>query len=139
MPMLIEINWKPDRKQLRTFGLVMLVCFAVIGLLLAWRFHSVTVLYVCLGIGCVFVIGGFLVPPLGRALYLFWMGIGFVVGSIVMPILIGIIYYLVLTPIGLVLRWRGRDSMRRRRATPGESYWVEFPHRTEPKSYERQF
>ena len=135
---MIEINWKPDRRQLRVFGLVMLALFLAAGGLLAWRFGT-TVFYVCGAIGLVFALSGLLVPPLARVLYVLWMGIGFCIGSVVMPILIALIYYGVLTPIGLALRARGRDSMQRRRREPGASYWLDIRHRTEPRSYERQF
>ncbi|MBN1868216.1 hypothetical protein JW916_13100 [Candidatus Sumerlaeota bacterium] len=137
--MLIEIDWKPDRRRLRTFGLVMLPLLAAIGAILAWRFRAPTVFYVCAGIGAISALSGLASPPLARVLYVAWMGIGLAIGSVVMPILVAIVYFGVITPIGLALRLAGRDSMRRRRLPPGESYWVELHHRTEARFYERQF
>ncbi|HUT24595.1 MAG TPA: SxtJ family membrane protein [Sumerlaeia bacterium] len=137
--MLVKINWKPDRKELRKFGVVMMAAFPVIGALLAWRaFHSAAPFWVCLGIGLVFLLSSFLSPPLGRVLYRGWMALAFALGAVVSPVVLGAVYFLILTPIGLILRLCGRDPLQLRKGSR-PSFWREIRHRTETSDYERQF
>jgi hypothetical protein len=74
----------------------------------------------------------------GLPLYWLWMGVGFVIGSVVGRLLLALCYYGVLTPIALVMRLRGRDALRLRRREC-ESYWVDLPPPPPPERYERQF
>jgi Saxitoxin biosynthesis operon protein SxtJ len=134
---LIEVNWSPSKRELRNFGLTMLVAFPCFGAILGLIKHSFAPLMVCLPLGVVFAVCAILLPPVGRLLYKGWMGIGVVMGIVVAPVLLSLIYYLVFTPIGLGLRLMGKDPMGRRRA-PG-SYWHPVEHRTTVRSYERQF
>jgi hypothetical protein len=59
--------------------------------------------------------------PLNRA----WMALGELLGRVVSPIVLGAIFFVVFTPVGLVMRWAGRDAMCRRWDPAAKSYWVE--------------
>jgi hypothetical protein len=59
--------------------------------------------------------------PLNRA----WMKLGLLMGSVVNPIVLGVLFFAVFTPVGLVLRLAGRDAMARRWDAARPSYWVE--------------
>lgn len=59
--------------------------------------------------------------PLNRG----WMWIGRAIGAVVAPITLGITFFLVLTPIGLLARLFGRDPVGRRFAPDAQSYWSE--------------
>ena len=137
--MFIKINWTPTRPQLRTFGLTMLAGLAAVGIVLAWRRHSPLALAACLAAGVAVEACVLLAPRAALWLYRAWMALAFVLGWTVGPILMGALYYLVVTPIGLVLRATGRDPLGGRRKKPGESYWAPLEHRTDVRSYERQF
>jgi hypothetical protein len=67
------------------------------------------------------------------------MGLALVLGYVVGPVVMALVYYGVLTPIAWVLRARGSDPLQRRRKPAGESYWTPLEHRTDVRSYERQF
>lgn len=139
--MLIKINWNPDRKQLRNFGLVMWVGSTVIAGLIAWRHHApspATTVGIGLGIGLAIFLLSVLVRPAGLLLYRIWMGIGFILGTLIGPAFLGIVYYGFFTPIGLVMRVLKRDPLRLRKPA-GDSFWTPIKHRDDPKSYERQF
>jgi len=59
--------------------------------------------------------------PLNRA----WMKLGELLGRIVSPIVLGAIFFVVFTPVGVVMRMAGRDAMKRRWEPGARSYWVE--------------
>lgn len=63
--------------------------------------------------------------PLNRA----WMAFGNLLHRVVNPIVLGVIFYVVLTPMGVLMRLRGRDPMQRRLDPQSTSYWV---HRKPP-------
>ena len=58
--------------------------------------------------------------PLNRA----WMALGELLGRVVSPIVLGAIFFVVFTPVALVMRLAGRDAMNRRWAPEAPSYWV---------------
>ena len=73
--------------------------------------------------------------PIYVALTLMAFPIGFVVSYIIM----GTLFYLLITPIGLGMRLFGRDPMMRRFEPERESYWVESRRDRDKESYFRQF
>jgi len=75
-------------------------------------------------------------PALGRKLYVGWMLAAVPIGWTLTHVILGLIYYLVLTPIGLLMRLVGKDPMRRRLERDASSYWIE---RDEAESSERYF
>src|SRR5262245_12047033 len=110
---------KHTRQQLRSFGLLVGGIFGLIGLWpMVWRHQSPRTWAVTLA---VLLIGPALVAPstLGPA-YRLWMKLAEVLAWINTRILLGVVFYLVVTPIGLIMRLRGRDPMRRRPDTNGE-------------------
>lgn len=108
---------REGRKFAFTVGAAFLV-LAGIGL---WRGH-VGRSSVIGGIGVAFLALGVVVPtrlgPIQRA----WMGLAHAISRVTTPIIMSAIYFLVLTPVGLVRRWLGGDSLRQ--APEGQSAWV---------------
>ena len=64
---------------------------------------------------------------IGLSLYRLWMRLGLALGRITTPILMGLVFFLVITPAALVLRLVGRDPMSRRREPERESYRIPVP------------
>jgi hypothetical protein len=59
--------------------------------------------------------------PLNRA----WMKLGELLGRVVSPVVLGVIFFAVFTPVGVIMRRCGRDAMSRRLDRAARSYWVE--------------
>ncbi len=136
--MMIQIDWNPDGRELRKFGLTMLVALPLFGLLLSWKNGSFFALKVCWSIGIAVDFCAIFLPPVGRLLYKGWMGMAFVLAMVLSPVFMGAIYYLVFTPMGIILRLTGKDSMQRKKAG-AESYWIKLDHKTDVRSYQRRF
>src|SRR2546422_9623555 len=58
--------------------------------------------------------------PLNRA----WMKLGELLGRVVSPVVLGVIFFGIFTPVGAAMRWFGRDAMCRRFDAAARSYWV---------------
>jgi hypothetical protein len=92
----------------------------------AWNVYRgrPTVVLVSGALGAALFVAGLLVPPAARAFHKAWMKFAVLLGHVNSRVLLTLMYYLVVTPYGVVTRLAGRDPLRRRGARAG-SYWVE--------------
>lgn len=136
---MLEINRNPSRRELAWFGLALGCFFAILGGMIAWRTGAVLVPRVLWATGAVVVALYYAVPPLRRPIFVAWTTLTFPIGWLLTHLVLALIYYLVLTPAGLVMRLAGHDPMRRRFDRGAASYWDERPPQRESASYFRQF
>ena len=118
----------------------LLVAAVLLGVA-AWNLYRgrTTVVIVLASIGAALVVAGLLVPPAARAFHTAWMRFAVLLGHVNSRVLLTLVYYLVVTPYGIVTRLVGRDPLRRRGARE-ESYWVERKTtRQAPEQFERLF
>lgn len=136
---LIEINRDPSARELRWFGGLFAIFFAVIGGVVRWSWHAPTAAAIiwCAAGGVTFLFAA--VPPVRRPLYLAWMYAAFPIGWVISHTLLATVYYGVLTPIGLVMRWCGIDPLDRSLDRQRSSYWVEREQAADKSRYFRQF
>jgi hypothetical protein len=136
----IEINTRPTRRQLDQFGLIWLVFFAVLGAVARFRWHAPggsTAIW-CAAVAVPAI--GWLVPGFMRWVYVGMSYLAWPIGFVVSHVVLALVYYVVLTPIGLVARVLGYDAMQRRGGADRDSYWVERPaDGAAPRRYFRQF
>ena len=93
-------------------------------------------------VGAIGVLGALAIwvaPTLGRRLYVGWMLAAAPVGWTISHLVLGAVFYLVLFPIGWVMRLVGRDPLHRTFDREARSYWIERDGRSEPARYFRQF
>lgn len=103
-----------DRKGLREFGFVTGAIVAVLfGLFFPWLLERSIPLWPWVVFGVMSTWS--LVAPLSlRLVYRAWMRFGLLLSKITTPIVMGLVFYVVITPFGLVLKLAGKDAMRRR-------------------------
>jgi len=112
-----------DTKQLRSFGLIVGGIFALIGVWPAvWRGQPLRLWSLILG-GMLLVLA-LAWPRSLTQVYRLWMTVGEVLGWINTRLILSGLFYLVFTPLGLYMRLRGKDPMRRTLAPEAESYRV---------------
>lgn len=105
-------NHQATDKELRQFGLLVGGVFAVIGLWpVVFRGESPRLWAMVLG-GLLMVLGG-TVPQSLKQVHRGWMKVGHVLGAINTKIILGIVYYGLITPMGLAMRFMGKDPMHR--------------------------
>jgi predicted membrane metal-binding protein len=122
----------------RSFGLT----FAAVGVIAAlWPLlHGgpprVWLLAVAVGLVVISLFAAWTLRPLNRL----WSRLGLLLNRVVSPIVLGVIFYAVVTPVGFVLRARGRDLLRLRFDQTAPSYWiVREPPGPRPNTMNRQF
>lgn len=73
--------------------------------------------------------------PLNRA----WFRLGLLMGSVVSPVVLGLLFFGLITPVGCIGRWLGRDELRLRRSDR-HTHWVDrSPAGPDPNTYKNQF
>ncbi|MFZ5523317.1 MAG: SxtJ family membrane protein [Pseudomonadota bacterium] len=122
----------------RAFGLVFAGVFLVIaGIPL---FHGEVMRWWSVGVAAVFVLVALVKPALLAGLNRLWMKLGILLGKVVSPIALGILFYVVITPIGVVIRLTGKDPLRLKFDPDAESYWIpREPPGPPPGSMNNQF
>ncbi len=136
---LIELNKTPSRRELFIFGALFAAFFGLIGGLVWWKSESPTVAYILWSIAAFITILFYAVRPIRKPIYLGWIHLAYPIGWVISHTAMAVIYYLVFTPIGAIMRLFGRDPMERRIDRSGASYWVEHDPAGDPSRYFRQF
>ena len=107
----------------RNFGLVFFFVFLIIGL---WPLTSEGQIRIWAAIiSVVFLILGLINSKLLTPLNKLWFKFGMILGAVIAPIVMGIIFFLVVTPIGLLMNIMGKDLLKKRYNKKKESYWIE--------------
>jgi hypothetical protein len=136
---LVNINRHPSAKQLNQFGFVWLGFVSVFGIV-AWLKFQAPTLAAALWVAAVVVpVVGWLFPPFMRMVFVGMSIAAWPIGFVVSHVVLALVYYLVVTPIALVMRIVGYDPMGCRRDPDLTSYWVARRTVRGPESYFRQF
>ena len=135
---IIDIKWTPSKRELKWFGLLVLLFFGLIGGLVWWVTESRIAPIVLWTIGAAVCALYYALRPLRVPLYRGWMTAVYPIGWTVSHLVLGTIYYLVITPIGWFNRLFRRDPMRRRIDRQAQSYWIERRRGDDPSRYVRQ-
>lgn len=121
----------------RTFGLVMAGALGLLGLINGWH-HGRLWPWTSAG-AALFLTAALIRPavlhPLNRA----WLALGLLLGRIVNPVVMALLFYGTIWPTGLVMRWRGSDLLRLRRDPGTDSYWISRPPGPAPETMKDQF
>ena len=112
----------------RSFGIVFFVVFLLISLYPL--INSENVRLWSLAVSCIFLILGILNSNLLSPLNKIWFKFGILLGRIISPIVMGIIFFLVVTPIAFIMRLLGKDLLNLK-YSDNQSYWIE---KSGPKS-----
>lgn len=109
------------RSEGRRFAFPVGVAFAVLAGVFWWRGHE-TPAGALAALASLLVLAGILVPTRLGPVQRWWMGLAHAISRVTTPIFLGIVYFLVLTPTGIVMRLLGRQPLRRE--AEDDSYWI---------------
>ncbi len=119
----------------RNFGLVFFIIFLILGLWPITNGEEIRIWLILLAF--IFFILGIMESKLLSPLNRLWFKFGIMLGAIVAPIVMGAIFFIVVTPIGIVMSIIGKDLLNKKHDKKKETYWIK---RIKPTgSMKRQF
>ncbi|MBX3707344.1 MAG: hypothetical protein KF911_12005 [Pseudomonadales bacterium] len=122
----------------RSFGFVFAAVFLIIALFPLWKGGDVRIWAAAIAAGFAFV--ALLFPRILQPLNVLWFKFGMLLGRIVNPIVMLIIYVVTMVPIGLIMRGLGKDLLRMKLEPASQSYWIHRePPGPAPESMKDQF
>lgn len=113
----------PAGSSERSFGIVFTVVFAAIGAFQVW--HGVLWGLAWFAAAALVLLVALVRPELLAPFNRLWYRFGLLLHKIVSPIILGILFFLVVTPTGLLQRALGKDLLRLKRDPGAASYWIE--------------
>lgn len=122
----------------RSFGLVFAGFFAILGIISIWADSSHWVLW--FGFSILFGLLAFFCPIVLGPLNWLWARFGLLLHMIVSPVVLALIFYACITPIGFLMRLSGKDPLRLRFEPNSGTYWVRRqPPGPAPDTFKNQF
>jgi predicted membrane metal-binding protein len=122
----------------RSFGLVMAAFFLIIAF---WPFiHAEPARWWALGLAVVFAVLALLWTPPLAPLNRLWIKLSLLLYKVINPIVLGVLFYMTVTPIALLLCVLGKDPLRLRPDPDAASYWIDrTPPGPAPESMKNQY
>jgi hypothetical protein len=148
MSKLVEINFNPDTKTLRQFGVIAFVGF---GILAALAYYEKLIFSFGLGearipvvttfaaLGSIALVLSLVAPKANRILYVGMTLLAFPIGFVLSYVIMGTLFFLIIGPIALAFRLFGRDSMHRDYDPSAPSYWSPAKPPRDKESYFHQY
>ena len=118
-----EETVKPPSEK--SFGITFAVVFGLIAAWLYWRKHVPVYSVVAAAAAIFFLAAGFLTPQVLRPINLVWLKFGLLLHKIVNPIVTGLLFFVVFTPMGFIMRHlAGKDLLSLKLDKGASSYWT---------------
>ena len=123
----------------RSFGMVFATVFAIVGLF-PLTGPGGQIRFWALGVALAFLVLGFIAPNVLAPLNRLWAKFGLLLHHIMNPLIMGLIFFLAVTPTALIMRAMGKDPLRLRLDRGARSYWIERdPPGPAPETMKNQF
>jgi hypothetical protein len=140
-----EVNWNPDTAARRTFAKSLVIgfpCLAVVLLLAGYTTGKGWNVGLALKLGGIGAAAGVLFyawPVIARPFYVVWYALACCIGLVVGNVVLAMIFYVLVTGIGLAKRCFGRQAIRKAPDLLAKTYWLDAPVVSNPKRYFSQF
>ena len=130
-------NIKTSNKDIRSFGITIGIILFIISAILFYYDKSSHQIIAYIGGG--FIGLGIIIPILLKPIYILWMTFAVILGWIMTRVVLGVVFYFILTPIGLMTRLLGEDFLSLKKSD-SNSYWNTRDESAElNQDYEKQF
>ena len=131
---------RQNKKQLRQFGLMVGCILVLIGLWKLYQGKHETMRIILWSVGGSLIITGAIVSTVLTPVYWLWMKLAHLLGWVNTRLLLGIIFFVIITPMAIVMKILGRDALNRKTNKDTDSYWIPRPPIESVKEHcERQF
>lgn len=129
---------KSTKKELKEFGIVIGIFFGILAGISIWRGNQHY--FYLLPISILLISLGFLFPNILTPIQKVWMAVAIVIGFFVSRIILSILFYFIITPLGLIIKISNPDPLDAKINRDTKSYWIkrkDYPN--EKSRYLKQF
>ena len=140
-----EVDWNPDLAARRLFAKSLVIGFPIISVLFllilwihtgTWQTEVPLVIFGCgAGAGLLF----WFIPQVSKPFYIIWYSLACTIGFVFGNFLLGVLYYLLITGFGLVMRFAKRDPLNRNFDRDKKTYWRDAQQSDNAKRYFNQY
>lgn len=136
----MKVDFQPKEKTLRDFGFIAIIGFGLLGFLAHRKFpQTPLVSYLLWGLAVICPLLSLIKPQLLKPIFIVLSIIAFPIGWVVSNVLLGLVFLLMFTPLGLFFRMKGRDALALKLDKSAASYWIDRPTERPAADYYRQF
>lgn len=136
---LIEINTNPSQRELKQFAFAWLVFFLLIAGLMHWREASGPAVWALVLLAILVPAIGCLWRPVLRLTYLGMASLAYPIGFVISHLILMLVYYLIMTPTGLILRLTHRGFFPKKPDPEIGSYWTAKTRTRKADDYFKQY
>ena len=130
---------RTEDQEARRFGWMLPIVLGLIAGVSYWRGHATTA-NVLVAIGAGGFAGSVIVPSLWLRFFKAWMRLAEAMGFVMTRVLLGVFYFVIVTPVGLVMRLSGRDPLNTSFRDGKPTYWIDKdPVEATLDRYRKQF
>ena len=131
-------NIKSEKSDIRNFGITLGIILLLISGLLFWKEKESYQIFS--GIGITLSLIAIAIPSVLKPVYWMWMIFGIILGWFMTRVILSLLFYIIITPIGLTLRLFGKQFLELRWDKSKESYWnFRINEHLQNENYEKQF
>ncbi len=113
---------KPDKKELRKFAITIWAVLSIIGGIILWQKKDIG--FILWTIGILILLPGLFWPKILEPIYKVWMTFALLLGFVMNHLILAMMFYVVITPIGIVKRMIKKDPLQISLNRAIESYWI---------------
>lgn len=145
---LVDIDLKPEARKLKQFGFVALFAFGLLGGVALWK-NTIfgfdlggageATGWALIGLGVLSAVFALVAPAANRPVYTALVLVTLPIGLILSFVLLGALFYLVITPFGLFFRLIGRDALNLKMDRSAETYWTRRDKKVDVARYFKQY
>lgn len=140
--MILEIKKEISRleitpKALRNFGLLFCVIFGIWAGMMYWKVNPYWPWAVMASIG--FLLISIFSPMAFRQPYRLWMLLSFLLGWFMTRVILSLTFFVIMTPIGIILKFLGKDTLNKAFHKDAETYWNKHEPIRNKERYNKQF
>ena len=131
-------NIKSEKSDLRKFGITVGVILLIIAGFLFWKEKES--FQIILAIGIILFALGITIPALLKPVYLVWMIFATILGWLMTRVILSLLFYVIVTPIGLISRLFRKQFLELKWDRSKDTYWnYRATKQLKEKNYEKQF
>ena len=114
-------NIKTEKGDMRKFGIIVGIILLIIGAWIFWK-EEETFKYF-MGIGLFLLLSGICIPLYLKKVYWVWMVLATILGWFMTRVILSLLFYLIITPIGLISRLFGKQFVELKWDKKSKTYW----------------